>query len=136
MVLLRSGLDCRLSGKRLLMSALVGSLPFNTWYYLRDWLQLVLIECKELFGKLIFCRISFYDLNQTNYNVPVSRIENLVGIPLCIEYYMWPKNKENKLETLLLGDDLGICHMYNFTRFDWHYCEYKLGSKDSVYFIN
>ncbi len=85
---------------------------------------------------LIFYRISFYDLNQTNYNVPVSRIENLVGIPLCIEYYMWPKNKENKLETLLLGDDLGICHMYNFTRFDWHYCEYKLGSKDSVLFID
>lgn len=48
---------------------------------------------------------------------------------------MWPKNKENKLETLLLGDDLGICHMYNFTRFDWHYCEYKLGSKDSVYLV-
>lgn len=45
---------------------------------------------------------------------------------------MWPKNKENKLETLLLGDDLGICHMYNFTKLDWHYCEYKLGSKDSV----
>jgi len=41
---------------------------------------------------------------------------------------MWPKNKENKRETLLLGDDLGICHMYNFTKDDWHYCEYKLGS--------
>ena len=74
--------------------------------------------------------ISFYDLNQTNYNVPVSRIENLVGIPLCIEYYRWPKNNEDKLETLLVGDDLGICHMYNITKVDWHYCEYKRGSKD------
>ena len=58
----------------------------------------------------------------------MSRIENLVGVPLCIEYYMWPKNKEKKRETLILGDDLGICHMYNFTMENWHYCEYKLGA--------
>ena len=74
--------------------------------------------------------ISFYDLNSTNYYIPVSRIENLVGVPLCIEYYRWPKNNEEKLETLLVGDDLGICHMYNITSPDWHYCEYKRGSKD------
>ena len=49
-----------------------------------------------------------------------------------IRYYMWPKNKENKLETLLVGDDLGICHMYNFTSLEWHYCEFKRGSKDQV----
>lgn len=30
--------------------------------------------------------ISFYDLFSTNYNQPTSRIEGLVGIPLCIEY--------------------------------------------------
>lgn len=90
------------------------------------------------------CRISFYDLTQTNYNVPVSRIENLVGIPLCIEYYRWPasyrpipitdpKNKDEKrdtLESLLIGDDLGICHLYNIDDPEWHYCEYKRGSKD------
>jgi hypothetical protein len=40
--------------------------------------------------------ISFYDLNQTNYYTPVSRIENLVGVPLCVEYYPWPKNKEGR----------------------------------------
>lgn len=74
--------------------------------------------------------ISFYDLNSTNFNVPVSRIENLVGIPLCMEYYKWPKNNEGKNETLLVGDDLGICHMYNFTSNEWHMCQYKKGSQD------
>ena len=74
--------------------------------------------------------ISFYDLNQTNYYTPVSRIENLVGVPLCLEYYAWPKNKEGRYETLLVGDDLGICHLYNFTEPEWHYCEYKYGSKN------
>ena len=78
-------------------------------------------------------RISFYDLNQTNYYTPISRIENLVGVPLCLEYYAWPKNKEAKIESLLVGDDLGICHLYNFTASDWHYCEYKLGSTQAVY---
>lgn len=75
--------------------------------------------------------ISFYDLNQTNYYTPVSRIENLVGVPLCLEYYAWPKNKDARLESLLVGDDLGICHLYNFTSTDWHYCEFKLGSRQA-----
>lgn len=60
----------------------------------------------------------------------MSRIENLVGVPLCVEYYPWPKNKEGRYETLLVGDDLGICHLYNFTEPEWHYCEYKYGSKN------
>lgn len=76
--------------------------------------------------------ISFYDLNQTNYYTPVSRIENLVGVPLCLEYYAWPKNKDARIESILVGDDLGICHLYNFTATDWHYCEYKLGTKQQV----
>lgn len=60
--------------------------------------------------------ISFYDLKATNNDKPVSRIEDLVGIPLCMEYYRWPSHniQDGKLETLLVGDDLGICHMYNF----------------------
>ena len=75
--------------------------------------------------------ISFYDLDRTNYNEPVSRIEGLVGIPLCVEYYRWgSKNNDGKCETLLVGDDLGICHMWNFTRADWHTCQYKMGTKD------
>ena len=75
--------------------------------------------------------ISFYDLTSTNYQLPYSRIEGLVGIPLCMEYYAWPpKNNEGKLETLLVGDDLGVCHKYDFTKQDWHWCQYKLGSQD------
>ena len=53
-----------------------------------------------------------------------------MGVPLCLEYYPWPKNKDGRYETLLVGDDLGICHLYNFTEPDWHYCEYKYGSKN------
>jgi len=75
--------------------------------------------------------ISFYDLESTNYNVPVSRFEGLVGIPLCMEYYKWSKNNDGKCETLLVGDDLGICHMWNFTSPEWHSCQYKMGTKDA-----
>lgn len=75
--------------------------------------------------------ISFYDLASTNYQLPYSRIEGLVGIPLCMEYYAWDKNSEGKLETLLVGDDLGICHKYDFTKVDWHWCQYKLGSQNA-----
>jgi len=41
-----------------------------------------------------------------------------------MEYYKWPENnnKDGKKETLLVGDDLGIIHMYNFTDTDWHTC--------------
>lgn len=76
--------------------------------------------------------ISFYDLTSTNYQQPFSRIEGLVGIPLCMEYYAWDakKSEGGKLETLLVGDDLGICHKYDFTKTDWHWCQYKLGSQD------
>jgi len=76
--------------------------------------------------------ISFYDLQSTNYYVPTSRIEGLVGIPLCMEYYKWQQVNDGKYETLLVGDDLGICHMYNFTSTDWHMCEYKIGSQDNL----
>jgi len=75
--------------------------------------------------------ISFYDLQQTNYNTPTSRFEGLVGIPLCMEYYAWNKANEDKHETLLVGDDLGICHMYNFKE-NWHSCEYKRGTADPM----
>ena len=46
-----------------------------------------------------------------------------------MEYYSWNKKEvENRLETLLVGDDLGICHMYTFQKEDWHSCEYKQGT--------
>jgi len=75
--------------------------------------------------------ISFYDLSSTQYGTPTSRIEGLVGIPLCLEYYKWPESNQKsdgKYETLLVGDDLGICKMYTFTEQAWHMCQYKLGS--------
>jgi len=71
--------------------------------------------------------ISFYDLSSTQFNIPTSRIEGLVGIPLCIEYYRWPENNnDSNLETLLVGDDLGICHMYTIKSRDWHICTFKI----------
>ena len=81
--------------------------------------------------------ISFYDLEKTgDLNQPTSRIEGMVGVPFCLEYYQWPKNGDNKLESLLVGDDLGIIHLYNFVkdkeeeREGWHWCEYKVGSSN------
>ena len=54
---------------------------------------------------------------------------------MCLEYYWWrdvdPKDKDSKWETLLCGDGLGICHMWNFQR-DWHTCQYKEGSLEPV----
>lgn len=60
-------------------------------------------------------RISFYKIKSTSFNVPVSRFEDLIGIPLCMEYYFWPQpNNDGKYETLLVGNELGNCTMYNF----------------------
>jgi hypothetical protein len=76
--------------------------------------------------------ISFYDLTRkgNTINKPTSRIEGMVGVPFCMEYYRWPKNNDGKFESLLVGDDLGIIHLYNFKKVDWHMCEYKQASKD------
>ena len=40
--------------------------------------------------------ISFYEINTNNrQNMrPYSRFENLVAVPLCLEYYRWPKTSE------------------------------------------
>ena len=82
--------------------------------------------------------ISFYEFaNVTKKNTKViSRIEGLIGMPLCLEYYEWPeipgKTKvkdpeaaKEKVETLLMGDDLGFIHKYDMYKVDWHYCFYK-----------
>lgn len=79
--------------------------------------------------------ISFYDLNENKNKspdkiFPTSRIEGLVGIPLCLEYHQYKKDSSDKLETLLVGDDLGICHKYDIIEENWHTCEYKQGSSD------
>jgi hypothetical protein len=55
----------------------------------------------------------------------VSKITELDGIPLCLDYYKWPDKDK---ETLLVGDDLGICHMYDFTP-GWHSCEWRITKK-------
>lgn len=66
--------------------------------------------------------LKFYDLVLTNVNLPVSEIGGLDGLPLCMDYFL--KTKQG-LETLVVGDDLGICHMYDFKP-DWHSCEWKI----------
>lgn len=89
--------------------------------------------------------ISFYDFCSTSGQrvAPLtSRIENLVAVPHCLEYYEHPDAKERKkdskegdsskrLETLFVGDDLGIVHMYDFEKPDWHYCALKPASSQS-----
>jgi hypothetical protein len=91
-------------------------------------------------------KISFYELTNGQKFSPntVSRFENLLSIPLCLEYYEWKstsfidedivieeKSKDGKgqasrkkLETLLMGDDLGVLHKYDFTAVDWHWCHF------------
>ena len=75
--------------------------------------------------------ISFYKLNKMKQE-PSDRIEDLVAVPLCLEYVkhknigLDPQNDRNKpIETLLWGDDLGIITMYNFMDTDWHFCTFK-----------
>ena len=51
---------------------------------------------------------------------------------MCLEYYWWRENnndnsKDDKWETLLCGDSLGICHKWDFGE-NWHYYQYKAGS--------
>ena len=84
--------------------------------------------------------ISFYEIGPNNrQNTKIfSRFENLVAVPLCLEYYRWPNNPETnknqqqeKFETLLVGDDLGIIHKYDFEKF-WHHCEFKAYGFDRV----
>lgn len=92
-------------------------------------------------------RISFYELNNGQKFVlnTVSRIEGLLGVPLCMEYYHWKttsyideeiviEEKEGadekapdrvKKETLLVGDDLGIVIKYDFTMENWHWCHFN-----------
>ena len=79
--------------------------------------------------------ISFYKLDSSQHqNIVVdSRIEDLVAIPTCLEYFKWPEssNKNDKYETLLCGDGLGICHLWDFEK-DWHICQYKEGSLEPM----
>ena len=73
----------------------------------------------------------------------------MAAVPHCLEYYRTPesydattvdkgfkKNDENEekkaLEILLVGDDLGICHMYRFTKQEWHYCTYYEDQKNAL----
>ena len=77
--------------------------------------------------------ISFYDLKATQISVPTSRFEDLIGIPLCMEYYRWPQeNNEGKYETLIVGNVLGLCTMYNFVGAapECHSCTYRVDVAD------
>ena len=86
--------------------------------------------------------ISFFELNPMKKD-PTDRIEDLVAVPLCLEYVkhkhigLDPKNEGNKpLETLLWGDDLGIITIYHFKKPDWHICSFKnYSKKDKKYLV-
>jgi hypothetical protein len=96
--------------------------------------------------------ISFYDLTGNSKTKKLcSRIEDLLGMPQCLEYVDWTKmpgydpsvhggkkhgeyrahedEKKNKqeipLETLLVGDDLGFIHKYDMLSPQWHFSFYK-----------
>jgi len=71
--------------------------------------------------------ISFYDLASTSLKqvvqpedpitVPASRIEGLIGIPLCLDYHKWAAdNNDGYIESLLCGDDFGKVDLYHFTQ--------------------
>ena len=84
--------------------------------------------------------ISFFHLNHMK-RVPVQRIEDLVAVPLCLEYVKHKtigldvaNERDKPIETLLWGDDLGIITMYNFMTTDWKIQSYKDYVKpDKVY---
>lgn len=73
--------------------------------------------------------ISFYEITagSRRNKTPTSRIENLVAVPLCLEYYRRKETEGKPLaeddwqEKLLVGDDLGIITMYSFHK-NWHIC--------------
>ena len=79
--------------------------------------------------------ISFYEVNagSRRNKTPTSRIENLVAVPLCLEYYRKKEqdlpnkqridDKDKWQEKLLVGDDLGIISMYSFEK-NWHICKW------------
>lgn len=80
--------------------------------------------------------ISFYRLDSSHQGTLQieSRMEDLVAIPMCLEYYWWKNNdqtkdKDNKFETLLCGDGLGIGHMWTLSE-GWHTCQYKKDSSE------
>lgn len=81
--------------------------------------------------------ISFYEINagSRRNKIPTSRIENLVAVPLCLEYHRrkdqdavgqskkQTEDKDRWQEKLLVGDDLGIISMYSFSK-SWHICQW------------
>lgn len=83
--------------------------------------QILVVACADR-------SLKFYDISLTNVNTPVSIISELDGLPLCMDYFLKPKLG---LETLVVGDDLGICHMYDFKP-DWHSCEWKIHINDDT----
>ena len=73
-----------------------------------------------------------YDMGKTQiYSQPTSRLEDLLAVPTCMEYYRWPeKNSDGKYETLLVGDSIGIITVYNFNKDGWHSCTYRMTAAD------
>lgn len=73
--------------------------------------------------------VSFFDLNQSNITNPVSKISDMDGVPLCLDYFS--KTGESRKEVLIIGDDLGIIHLYNFEP-GWHICDWRIRSHNAM----
>lgn len=85
-------------------------------------------KSKKLVAACADRTIKFYDLTQTNVNTPVSTITELDGVPLCLDYCLTQNEESGVEERLLMGDNLGICHLYTFKE-GWHSCCWKINSK-------
>lgn len=85
-------------------------------------------KSKKLVAACADRTLKFYDLGSTNYSTPVSIISEIAGLPLWMDYFL--KEKQGK-ETLVVGDDLGVTHMYDFEP-DWHAWEWKININDET----
>jgi WD40 repeat protein len=97
------------------------SLTINVGKYWVNCIQ-YMTKSRRLVAACADRTLKFYDLILTNVNLPVSEIADFEGLPLCMDYFI--KSKQG-LETLVIGDDLGICYMYDFSP-DWHSCEWRM----------
>lgn len=77
-------------------------------------------DCERLAAATTDRCIAFYDLNRSNESIstPVSRINDLKGIPLTMDYI------DNK-RILLTGDDQGYLKLFKFED-NWHICNSKM----------
>ena len=64
-------------------------------------------------------------MTQKSIGKAASKICDLDGIPLCLDYHYFDDLEK---EMLLVGDDLGLIHEYIFKK-DWHICDWEVRSQ-------